>query len=161
MSNLIVEFPRNRNRRHSSVDVETEKAKEVRFHPKREVQLYHLHPEFDPNEMFWTRDDYREMKATRARDVRDLYLRYLSPGENGDREEFPDAEFTGLENVLSQDLVARLENRRKRLFRAVLTEQAKQDETGECNPYKIADASKQFSEQSLQRAAIIAEVLDC
>lgn len=150
MSSLIVDFP---ERRTSSADTQAE-AKRVRFSPTARIQYFQGSEKSDSSRLYYSEDEYQEMKAARWRAIRNLHRRYLAMS-SGERP-IQDLEFTGLENFLNREIAQRMTNRRKALLRDVLLEQARQGGLGECDPTEIARVARHHSQSSVKRAEKIA-----
>lgn len=142
MSSLIVDFPARR-RRGSRAG-----ARSVRFSPVSQLALFRGREE-SAHKLYYSRSEYEAMKAAQSTDLRDVRESYLSPEA---RASFGMPDFTGLENLLTQELYRKVLSNKSRRRRAVLAEQAGQRELGECNPDKISLASRRFSDWSTRRA---------
>lgn len=153
MSTLIVDFPPHQ--RVSYAGVRSEKKKTVRFNPVIAIQYYHGPSASDARKLFYSNDEYTEMRDARARDVRDVNRQYRAIASGG-LPPSAELEFTGLEGVLTSELVTKRLVRVNRVCRAVLMEQHMQDKSGECDPDMIAAASRHYSKNSTLRAARIA-----
>lgn len=109
--------------------------------------------------MFYAGIEYNEMKEARRRAVKDVHMRYelLSSGAHCDDDEgFRSCTLIGIENILTPDIVEKLVIRRTECIRAVLDEQARQDDSGEYDPDRLAHLSLIRSVGAAKRARQIA-----
>lgn len=170
MSNLIVDFPHRRNSytrpeatehgarilvdfphgRNSYIPLDAER-KGVTFSSTNLIQARHYRcpDETDTSKLFYRDEEYEAMRAERVQAVRDAHEAFHSNSSQ-------DLDFTGLENLLTPELVRKLLRRRNRVRRAVLAAQARQGERGEEDVNIIAWASYHHSKTSARQAAKIA-----
>lgn len=145
MADLIVEFPKQRP---SSV------KKQVLIHPMSMVQVYASPEKSDASELYYSKDEYHEMKARRVHDVRAVHQRYLKLSSS--KEVIKDLDYTGLENCLSPELAERVVHRRGSIRRAVLLEQERQKLLGIYSPLEIAHVAQHYSRPSVRHARKLA-----
>lgn len=156
MSNLIVEFSR-RGRSSGNAQAEEEEVKQVRFALASEIQFYEGADEIDAPNLYFSKHEYMAMKVARSRDVRFVYQRFIMASTKENKDDLlEDVDFTGLENVLTQELMQKLAERKKQVSRAVLFEQARQNAEGRREVEKIASAAHRYSKFAQKRAEKIA-----
>ena len=161
MSNLIVDFAHRR----TSFTGSQCKTKAVTFSPMSEMTFYERPQESDASKLYYTAEDYRAMRTANLQATQEAHRRYLaiSLASSKDlnsteiqREVLDGLNITGIENVLSPSTAKKFVARRKQHWRAVLQEQAQQDESGEYDPDMIACASQRHSKWAVKRAQKIA-----
>lgn len=161
MAHLIVELSHARESSGGTRVKGQSKRERVRFSLESEVQFYQRPDERDKFMLYFSKNEYRAMKAERARDVLVLYRRYLLASIAGSdppssEEALGDPDLTGLENILTLELMQKLADQHRQVTHAVLYEQARQAAAGQRDPEKIANAAYHYSKWSRERAENIA-----
>lgn len=113
----------------------------------------------DPSKLHYSRSECQTMKIAMVHDAREAYQKYLSYSSSNFDSNPESLEITGLENVLNVRLAEKVILHRKRLYSAVLIEQARQLRSGERDPLKISQASQHYSKESVDRAEKVAAFL--
>lgn len=131
-------------------NLEASVNKQVRIHPLSMLRVYHTPGESDASGLYYSNDEYDEMKARRAHDVRALHRKYLKLSSS--KEAIKDLDYTGLENCLTPELAERVAHLRDSIRCAVLLEQARQKQLGIHSPLEIAYVAQNYSRASVRYA---------
>ena len=147
MSTLIVDFPRERNRK-------------VKLSVMSALWVVECYKENDKSKIWYSEHEYNRMRFEfrqsmqkkidtnrRSPAGQEVDTMGNTPNAGTDTRQEDDTDLLGSNNAVSW-VKAHKENH----MRAVLEEQARQDQSGEWNPYKIASVSQRYSHVSSTRA---------
>ena len=153
---------------------EAKKASGVRFAKSMHIQFFQVPDDVDASEIWYTREEYDDMKETNRQTVirvhRKLRTPSLSTDEYGSQSGkattrlLEDECLTGIEHLLSVKIIKKVHACRKGCLNAVLQEQERlwQDNVGSMEESDdsvdvLASVSKHYSKWSTKRAQIIGQ----
>lgn len=125
-------------------------VKSVTISPVSFLRTFQVHEESGPAKLYYSSDEYEAMQAALASALQDI-REWQNSGATND---LPDV--TGLEGLLTPNLVRSVVVRRRDLLRSVLHEQARQRLSGDYNAEMVSLASRHYSNRSVQQARNIA-----
>jgi len=163
MTNLIVDFPTQQRTvsRKSKRTFEQSlaqaapsapsSASAVQFASEVTIRYYEhaIDAGADASDLYYTKEDYKSFKSQHKQDVRQM----IKIIESQDNEAFQKSVITGIENVLSRDLIKKTMARRADCVRAVLNEQDLQHDYYDAD--RLAAASMQYSRAAVQKSVKI------
>ena len=107
MADLIVDFPSRARRDASSESSRRATSKSVSFSPEMTIQFYRGPTKAEDDKVRYTSDEYRKFKTDTRSAVRSIHRQYLAlAAETGDADAFKGCDLTGLENLLTPELMA-------------------------------------------------------
>ena len=152
MSALIVDFPRERNRK-------------VHFSSMSDLWVYERDDGKDKSKIWYSEEEYVRMKLDFKRSILNKYETNISSDGQGQVDATGSARrheglnINGQEvdesddiDLLGPNVVRWVHAHKANHTRAVLEEQERQDRSGESNPSKIASVSQRYSQWSTIRA---------
>ena len=155
MPNLFVDFI---HRRRSSVNASDGTKKAVTFLPTVEIRSYKLSDESDSSKLYCTKDDFKKFERARERAVKKLHRRHLSLLSSSSSESQETSKelgcillTTGLENILTPNIIEKSFEQTSAVRQAVFDEQKRQKESGYDDPEMIALVSRKHSAWGAQR----------
>lgn len=138
MPERIADFPKN-----ESVSI----SKKVQFSTKIDVRIHEGYDEADASKLFYSEQDCRAMHKANEQAVIDVRMRLSTE----DLEGF-DCFLTGIENLLTPEIMNTIMADMKQCRQAVLKEQMVQFHSGEYDPDKLAIVSRYHSMWAAKRA---------
>ena len=140
------------------LDTKPKTNKRVQFSQDQDdVHIYECPDDISRSEMFYGEVEYRAMIRDRIRAVKKIHRVYapLSPHERGfinETEALNRYPVNGIENLFAPHIARRSRRCKQKYFRAVLAEQARQVDSGNCNPDQLSDISPHSSTWAVKRA---------
>ena len=157
MFDLIVDFPQRRCHVSKRASITG-----VHFAQENEIRFFERHSKANADAMWYKNEDYKAMRiATRraAQDVqrRVLKLRSCSGSDSADVVDGLDScALVGIENTLSSKIIKKTRAYIVQCRRAVLDEQARQNESNdECDPGRLAIVAQHHTQRATRRAHTI------
>ena len=145
---------------------EAEKASGVRFAKSMHVQFFQVPDDVDASEMWYTSEEYDDMKETNRQTVIRVHMKLRTPSLSTDDKPttrlLEDECLTGIEHLLSVKIIKKVHACRKECLNAVLQVQERlwQHNVGSMKESDdsvdvLASVSKHYSKWSTKRAQII------
>ena len=153
-SSLIVDFPNGLDEAVSDAHQDTLR---VHFAPTSYMSYVQRHPEEDRSRIWYSQVDIDAMKLANKRSIIETHKRLasLSSRDPRENETIPEVDFFGNENLLTPRLIRRKIQSRRLVVRAVMKEQARQEESEEYNPDRLAKVASKETEWATGRAHAI------
>ena len=159
MSDLIVPFPKQRiNRFFCKKPAE----KMVQFSPTLDICFFQrIESNADKSKIWYTKKDTMAIKLATNRAIQEVHMKGEISTEsckkvNDVAEALLDSFCTtGIENVLTPEIMRKVRAAKGRCRTSVLLEQERQDASGEYDPDRLASISQQCSVWSVQRSITI------
>jgi hypothetical protein len=137
--------------------------KVVQFSSTCDIRFYERNDQDYGSELFFSDVEEEAMTEAMYQAVEEVHTRrhelLLSSStssssleEDVDDDEFGSCSLTGIENLLSQDIVEKIERCRDECVCAVLKEQASQASSGLIDPERLARVSRHHSKWSVKRS---------
>eukprot|EP00579_Thalassiosira_antarctica_P007431 CAMPEP_0201889264 /NCGR_PEP_ID=MMETSP0902-20130614/29578_1 /ASSEMBLY_ACC=CAM_ASM_000551 /TAXON_ID=420261 /ORGANISM="Thalassiosira antarctica, Strain CCMP982" /LENGTH=151 /DNA_ID=CAMNT_0048419787 /DNA_START=247 /DNA_END=699 /DNA_ORIENTATION=+ len=145
MSDLIVDFPQRRC--HAE---KTARMARVHFAKEHEIRFFERHNKASADAVWYNVEDYKAMRIAAKRAAQDVRKRVLKlrPSSESDSasvavaDELDSYTLVGIEKILSPNIIKKTRASMKRCRRAVLDEQARQDESNnEYDPNRLASVA--------------------
>ncbi len=158
MYDLIVPFPKQRC--NSSIGKQPGK-KMVQFSPTSELLFFECVEHADMHKIWYTGSDLDSMKLATRQAVLEVHTMERSIrnrqtiDENGTALDGDSCITTGIENMLTLEIMKKVRAAKERHRGSVLLEQAMQVASGECDPERLSNVSQYYSTWSVQRAVTI------
>lgn len=167
MSALIVDFPQARHhlpsehhRRHRGSAKRPRKSRAVQFSSNCEVRFYTKPDVVDARELRYCDEDFRSFKRRNQIEVLNFRARYAASAsrkgagekDDGDDDAFQGCVLTGIEHLLTNDLIEKIIARKKGCVAALLEEQMRQRAAGYYDADGLARAVRPITKRSAMRA---------
>ena len=149
---------------------ESKKASGVCFAKSMHVQFFQVPDDVDASEIWYTSEEYNDMKETNRQAVLRVHRKLRTPRLSTDDSSKPTTLFledeclTGIEHLLSVKIIKKVHACRKECMNAVLQVQGRlwQDNVGSMEESDdsvdvLASVSKHYSKWSTKRAQIIGQ----
>lgn len=135
--------------------------KSVQFSASNDVHIYETSDDLDVSDLFYSEEDIEAMGYERLLDAKNINKKYETISSSGSEKELRamnrTMNLTGVENLLTNnDIAQKLSRYKERQICSVLHEQERQQESGECDPLRLAQIATTLSVWSVQRAEKIA-----
>ena len=156
MADLIVDFPSRARRDASSESSRRATSKSVSFSPEMTIQFYRGPTKAEDDKVRYTSDEYRKFKTDTRSAVRSIHRQYLAlAAETGDADAFKGCDLTGLENLLTPELIRKTAARKWAHMCAVIGEQERQADEASEDADRLALVAGTSSGASRKRAMAI------
>jgi len=157
MSDLIVDFPGERG--NSSMGKSA--GKTVQFATTNRLRVFEQSEEIDKSEIWYSKREFKAIVISTQQAVQAARKITKMPSSTPEciasKLAFGNdtIDVTGIENLLTQNIIIKRKALKTQCWNAVLEEQERQHHSGEFDPHKLASASRYYSKKAARRAHTI------